>query len=89
MYELKAQLGQQLAHSQTFDRGVQMSLKTGIEHRFSLTEFGSTVELHVLLGKTKEFYGIFKCNLKNIHVDQDVFLYIFGEKTNQNLNKIF
>jgi hypothetical protein len=55
LYELKAQLGQQLAHSQTYDRGVEMSLKTGIEHLFSLTEFKSTVELHVLLGKLRNF----------------------------------
>ncbi len=32
-----------------------MSLKTGIEHRFSSGKFKSTVQLHVLLGKLRNF----------------------------------
>ncbi len=39
MYELKAQLGQQLAHAQTFDRGVGGSTKASDNHG-SETAFG-------------------------------------------------
>ncbi len=45
---------------------MEISLKTGIEHRFSLSEFKSTVKLHVLLGKLRNFmefsHGILKYN---------------------------
>ena len=33
----------------------EISLKTGSEHRFSLSEIKFPVKLHVLFGKTKEF----------------------------------
>ncbi len=41
---------------------MEISLKTGIEHRFSLNEVKSPVKFHVLFGKTKEFYGNFPWN---------------------------
>ena len=34
---------------------IYISLKTGIEHRFTLREFKSTVKLPVLLGKLRNF----------------------------------
>ena len=52
---------------------MEISLKTGIEHRFSLSEFKSTVKLHVLLGKLRnlmEFsHGILKYGLIQFHMD--------------------
>ena len=46
---------------------MEISLKTGIEHRFSLSELKSTGKLHVLLGKLRNFmkfsYGILKYNV--------------------------
>ena len=48
---------------------MEISLKTGIEHRFSLSEFDSIVKLQVLLGKWRnlmEFsHGILKYGLTN------------------------
>ena len=38
---------------------MEISLKTGIEHRFRLGGFKSTVKLHVLLGKLRNFMGFF------------------------------
>ncbi len=58
---------------------MEISLKTGIEHRFSSSEVKSPVKLHVLFGKTKEFHnwGLFgrrnfrkipcRSNSKEIH----------------------
>ncbi len=46
---------------------MEISLKTGIEHRFSSSEVKSPVKLHVLLGKLRNFmefsHGIFKYGL--------------------------
>ena len=55
---------------------MEISLKTGIEDRFSSSEFKSTVKLHVLLGKLRNFmefsHGILKYGL--IQFQMDVFL---------------
>jgi hypothetical protein len=46
---------------------MEISLKTGIEPRFSLGKFKCTVKLHVLLGKLRNFmefsHGILKYGL--------------------------
>ncbi len=61
---------------------MELSLKTGIEHRFGLREFKSAVKLHVLLGKLRNFmefsHGILKYCLQFY---MDVFLDVFHEKT--------
>ena len=62
---------------------MEISLKTGIEHRFSLSELKPTVRLRVLLGKLRNFmqfsHGILKCGLIQFYMD--VFLDVFHEKT--------
>ncbi len=58
---------------------MEISLKTGIEHRFSSGEFKSVVKLHVLLGKLRNFiefsHGSLKYGLMQFHID------VFHEKT--------
>ncbi len=68
---------------------MEISLKTGTEPRFSLSEFKSVVKLQVLLGKLRNFmefsHGILKYGL--IHFPMDVFLDVFHEKQSKILSK--
>ena len=61
----------------------EISLKIGIEPRFSLGVFKCTVKLHVLLGKLRNFmefsHGIVRYGLIQFHMDK--FLDVFHEKT--------
>ncbi len=63
---------------------MEISLKTGIEHRFSSSEFEPESTLGTF-GKTKEFYGILHGILKYgwsmIQYHIDVFLDVSHEKT--------
>ncbi len=60
---------------------MEISLKTGIEHRFSSSKFKSTVKLHILMGKLRNFmefsHGSFKYGL--IQFQMDVFL-VYNEQ---------
>ena len=51
---------------------MEISLKTGIEHRFSWSELKSAVKFHVLLGNLRNFmefsYGILKYCLIQFHI---------------------
>ena len=57
---------------------MEISLKTGIEPRFSLSEFKSVVKLHVLLGKLRNFME-FSHRIPKYGLD--VFLDVFHKKT--------
>ena len=63
---------------------MEISLKTGIEPRFSSSDFKCVVKLHVLLGKLRNFitcpYGILKYG-QILQFHMDVFLDIFHQKT--------